>query len=739
MIWVLFFSFLLFILEFVFLHILQYTTDYLQALLVIGYALMGIGLGGLASALVQCTLEGALKGCLLGSWLFLLLSLIKVLCWPLMDLTNLILVSLFACPGFYLAKMFTAYDSRKVYVFDMLGAGMGVLFLVLAYQYFSSEHIILFIFLILSLVGLLGVTGGGFSDKIWKLTFIFLMGVSIYLLGHHARTGGLDLFKLARPVEKFTAYKDFSGGHDLIKSYDNFVARVEVLRAKGDSKRKYMVSFWGYRNDVIFSNSLGDPQGDRRLVWGMVENPRIFIMGTSAQGLVKLSKSITSQDRIHGVEINPAIYRIMTRDFFKESGKAYEGINIKVGNAITQLNKDPSYYDIITMMNVHSSPRVFMLGPPDFIHTKEFYTTAMQHLTPEGALNIEERPLGQIGEYAGYRLISTLYTALKEMGASSPKEHFFIYSYKDSYRYTNAIPSDGFLIIYVKKTPFSSEDHVKLERFLKKWKNPVRVHYLYGVYSNRQYQRLFDSLDSNKLQKNYPGWDLSVLTTDKPYPSQVDQRYMPLQEALVRAGVLTAFLLVMISWFSFKGVKNRGLNTRLLFFQMAVGLAYIMVEILFMNIYQKEFISPSTAFIATLSPLLVSSAWGGQVLTKTRNSWRIVLLLAASLGLHWLFIFPGAHLFPLWVRIMTVITLMIASGFLMGYFFPLGLIIAREKGLAQNVSHYFALNCISGAFAVVLSFYLSIRLGFSMTLGLAALLYLAATVLLIPFFRDKNR
>lgn len=727
---VIFLGFMFFVLEFVLLHVLQYINSYLEATSVISYALLGIGVGGFASAKIKCSDNQMFLASVLGCWVFLFLSLWKIIRFPSVDFSNLILSGLFFFPGFYLSKIFRTHDSHQVYFLDLLGAGVAVLFLFVAYQYFSSEYIILGMFLIFSLGGLITVSQGRHSPKALIFIFVFLFLSSSFLSLWHYKTRSLDLFKMTRSVRPTSRCKMKGYQDSLLKSYDNLISRVEVIR--GRMPGRFLVNYFGCMNDNFRDQAPAGYVQDNRIVRGLIHKPRIYILGASAEGVVKVAKSMTDQDKISGIEINPAIYQIMTRDFVKESGDAYSGVDIKLGNAIADLKSRPSQYDIITLMNAHSMPRIGFLGPPDFLHTQEFYKNLFAHLTDEGYLMMEERPFSENFRhpYAVYRLINTLFQTLKASGVENPEENFFIYN--DIYPYRKALvfpffahKIEVFLFILVREKPFSEEDQKKIIQWTTQTKPGVEVNYLGGYFADKEYGKLFYSLRENKLEENYPGKDLSVLTRDRPFPSAVDPRYQNLVAMLTRLGPLSLLLLFLIGWDSMRGIRGKWMNLRFLSYQAMIGLAYIVIEILFINIYQQEFISTSRAFVATFTTLLISSALGGRFLCNVRNHWAIVFVTTISFLLHWLLMFPGMHLFAGY-RVIVVLTLIAISGFFMGYYFPMGLTQAKERGLETKAGHYFAFNCIAGAFAVALSLYLSVRWGFSRTLAIAAMMYVLA-------------
>ena len=138
-----FMSALLFVLEIVLFHVLRYTAHYLDAMLVIAYALLGIGLGGLVAGRVRAPEARCFLACALGTWAALVLSLLVILKLPQTGAGNLVLASVFFFPGLYVSLAFRRYRAARVYLVDLAGAGGAVLLLFGLYAVSYSELILL--------------------------------------------------------------------------------------------------------------------------------------------------------------------------------------------------------------------------------------------------------------------------------------------------------------------------------------------------------------------------------------------------------------------------------------------------------------------------------------------------------------------------------------------------------------------------------------------------------------------
>ena len=326
----------------------------------------------------------------------------------------------------------------------MLGAGTAVGVAVYAYERSSTEVIFLSLVTIVPLAGAVW-TGLAPSRNLWRrlstcLWLLLLTSVGGTYLYQQVRTDALNIVQLVNPDAANIPAQSVlrrPSRFSITHSYDSLMGRVDAMPV-GD---RTFVTYDGFFNDNFRDTHTEDylqyakphqlrfPVADRRVVYGLVPEPRVFIIGAAATGIIKTVREFTPLDRIDAVEVNPGILRIVQHDFFDESGRAYEGLNVLQGNALSILQRSPNKYDIITLINTHSSRWIGALGAPDYLHTRESYDVYMDHLTDDGYLLFEERPDTGRGELGVKRMILTLYDCLKRRGVKDPAEHFFIWEY----------------------------------------------------------------------------------------------------------------------------------------------------------------------------------------------------------------------------------------------------------------------------------------------------------------------
>jgi hypothetical protein len=190
-----------------------------------------------------------------------------------------------------------------------------------------------------------------------------------------------------------------------------------------------------------------------------------------------------------------------------------------------------------------------------------------------------------------------------------------------------------------------------------------------------------------------------------------------------------------------------------LFYFVAVGLGYILVEIAFIQRLVLFLGHPTYALTVVIFLLMLSSGAGSlfsrRWLSRTQLAWMPLILIVAALTAN-VFVLP--HLLASWVglpfvtRLAVSGLLLIPLGFLMGMPFPTGLrAIAAIQTSAGNapvdennsVEWAWALNAAASVLGSVLAIVIAIQFGLNTTLACGAISYLFA-LLLLPALHNKR-
>ena len=748
-----FFAALVLLMEITFFHILHFIFDYYAATLVISFAALGIGLGAFAASRTTLSEQSLFRLACLGTTLCLYGGIFSIAYFPIVWISELAMAFCFFFPLLYISYVFKNHEGHRVYLFDMFGAFLGIMLAVGLFGILHSESILFLLCFAIPLTGFMVqlFSKGRRSRPLLFIFFIFTLSGGLFLV-EQLRSDTFNFYDILQrlpegrsfDLDKWKAFR-FQKRYKRVATYDNIVGRIDLLRYQ----QKHLITVYnGYSNDTIWrtegllykdleERGLRWTTTDIRVLYGLVSRPRICIIGSAAEGIVKTVKELTPLDYIFPIEINPAIIRIMEKDFYEQSGKAYAGLKPIVGNALSILKTSRRVFDIITLINAHSTKTIGFQGAPDYLHTLESYGMYFDRLSDEGYLLLEERPMNRGGELALYRLLHTLWRALKSRGAKDPRNHIIIWDWmagQAAHGPSKKYHWDYYVGLIVTKQPLLGErrDNATdwLLEFVESAKLAQRVRYFKGYHEGAEFKALFRMIaqsDFKQLEAERD-FDASVVTLNRPFLQSATRSNGRIEEMLLLTGLVT-----LILWLFFTTLIARGgqrmAGALLNLYNLLIGAGYFLVEVILIQTYQNVFVSATSSLIYVLGFLLLSSGIGG-FCSKRLKLWLaaplLVLMLFAAFHVpNWLLSVEAPQSLTAFIGIVMICL----CGFFMGVYFPRGLSWARDWGLGEKIPHFFAINAIAGSFAVVLALFLGLRLGYQETLTIAAGGYASAGLL----------
>jgi len=191
-----------------------------------------------------------------------------------------------------------------------------------------------------------------------------------------------------------------------------------------------------------------------------IDNPKIFIIGLSYDGIVKSAKRQEGA-QVSGVEFSPIIMNIMMENnkegYFSVFGNyPYKGLDAYHAEGRYFLSSNNEIYDMITLMNLHYEyPSIATLAP-EYLHTVEATKMMLNKLSDKGMVVYEEIIETKRARFSFYKFLNTLKQSMKEMGIQNPDNNIIIYSW-DFWG-----TSKQFQTILIKKAPFTDKE---LSRF----------------------------------------------------------------------------------------------------------------------------------------------------------------------------------------------------------------------------------------------------------------------------------
>lgn len=749
--WQVFFTaFALLLLEAVYFRTAIFIHDYLNATLVVSYAVLGIGIGALINARIGQLSNHATGWLIIATSVATLLAIANFVYFPQWVFFSPVLIAPFALGIIVIAHYLKRDNAHRIYFYDLLGAAAGVLSSKLLIPVIREENSFLVAILLL-LAFSTRLPRPGSLLKVVHTSFLALIAAGLlYNLG-------TDQFNLARSTQfsegmnRAKIYRYYN--QRVEKSFGSNVQRIDVVYQKPTLK---YTAYDGLINDNMNTHPYRSFRYDRRIIHGLVPRPNSLIVGTAAEGIIK---TLAAQNAyIVGLEINPAIVRMVQSPPYAYYTDNLYGLldELYQIDARTFLYSDDRDYDLITLINTHMMRTVGHFGPPEYLHTREAVEQYWKHLTDRGTIVLEERLVNEEAENGIVRILETFSEVMRANGIANPENHVFVYNW---YGENNTRRSNLYTNIVIKKQPFSAADWRIINAWAKQMYRHTDRKKIMAVYPERvidpKHQR---ALTVPEFQDKVYGWAIGsryhamgqdtppedLITDDKPYPWSSGASHSHLIDVIrntawVCGGLLAGILL----WWGVTQRRNLGIAFPAhALYAGLLGFGYFIIEIALMNFYQVFTGSPTNAFIFILATLLFSSGLGS-LHAHDKSASYIFKSFAAVVVLGLYHIFLNKHLIlalsstPLWNSVLIALTVF-PLGYAMGLALPVGLESAKKQLGESYVAVLFGINAIFAAFAVVMSLYLSSTYGFRLTFSTGIIFYAVAAVLILPYVRRQT-
>ena len=379
-------------------------------------------------------------------------------------------------------------------------------------------------------------------------------------------------------------------------------------------------------------------------------------------------------------------------------------------------------YDLISL-SLSDSPTAASTGiyglNENYLYTVEAFRAYLDHLRPDGFFTVTRYLLPPPREEP--RTVALALASLKSFEIQNPEAHLIL------------IESYGTWTLLMKKTPVTENERIKLQRFCE--------------------ERGFTIIEGGAVREpplRNSLFDLSPSTDDRPFffhffqLSKLRETYLSLRgkwEAFFEGGYLVYFalaqavvwgiLLILVPVVVRKRVGADGrapLRHGVYFF--IIGLAFMFVEMAFLQKAVFLFGNPTYGFAILLASLLLTSGIGSmtagappatplrkrpKILFLAVVSWILVALLTKNPVLSALF---GIPLF-----------------FFMGFPFP----VALSRIDRRTIPLAWAANGIASVIGAILAVVIALEWGYSKTLMGAVALYLISAFLLPPSSEQTER
>lgn len=750
-------SFAVLFIEVSYYHVLQFLTSYLDATRAIAIALLGVSLGGLLGFLLARFGDAVLRMAL---FLLPVSAIAGMACAAFyVDYGIIQIVALtvpFVLGSLIISSVFSRRRAFLIYFADLTGAGLGALAAAILIPLIREEGCIFFVALAVQVIAVVlarraGIEGAG-RHVFVTLGAVLSVGLLVLFVLHIA----LDPFNLVKSGVESTRFPDKMyavTARALAKQAENPKAKVMPLRySRGslveridvfwqEDLKWYQVAYNGLLNDHVSAAAPKSHYYDIRVPNCWTETPAdVLVIGTAAEGVTKPAIAIAGEGDLVGLEINPAIVDVVLNTPIHDFGKRfYEGFDLHVLDARTYFARTDKQFDIITMANTHRIRTLGHIGPPDYLHTAEALDTLLRHLEPTGFLAVEERNINDLAEAGISRFLLTVREALLRAGQQRPEDCVVVYEFYPGGK--KGRRGSLYAMVMVRPTPFDADDNQAFlewsdhPKTLNRGKRTLMVRHLPGSEGDHVYSRLLRGEDPAHV---LAGRDVVITpppTDDRPFPYDVypdRPEVVRMLTIVLSAAGLMVFLPLLIGSVA-RGRRGRvpGPVAGFSIFAGVVGLAYIIVEIVFIEWLSKYLGSPGRSLILVLPTMLIASGlgglWSGGLTGRGRTlAMAAILPLLAVTALAMPFLLEVTQGLPFFFRALVAAILLFPVSFVMGT--PLPFAIDRIKHVAapQHGAIVFGINGGFGAVATPIAIFSSMEWGFFLTLMGAIALYALA-------------
>ncbi len=513
-----------------------------------------------------------------------------------------------------------------------------------------------------------------------------------------------------------------------------------------------------------------------QLAYRLRRYPSILIIGPGG-GSDALAALAFGNTAITAVEVNRSIVALMRRGALREySGRLYERpeIRLRIADGRGFVAALPERVDLIqaTFVDTYAAAATgSQTLSENYLYTVEAMHDFLGHLAPDGILSMSRWGGVTNGPYETYRLVAMAAQALRARGARDPGAHVVVVLGPTAddlvlgagYQHRSG-DMDSMATTLVKNTPFLDSEIEALERISRE--SRFRPLWLGGRGEpDPVLAEVFRREDAARFHAEYyerHGMDISPVSDDRPFffdmvrpqdfprlkdrfPWRTDVTYAVkyigvavLYQVLGAMAGLVGSLLGVPLLFRLGALRQLSGTLPVLGYFVCLGLGYIGIEIGLIQRFSLFLGHPVYALVVVLGAMLLISGAGslqtqriaaGAAPAALRRVGGLLLVLGVYAPvLPWVVRELMGQPLPLKVAI--TVALIAPPAYLMGMLFPLGLKAAARTG-ASLVPWLWGANSGCSVLGAVLSLFLAMSWGYGVAWWCFAAIYLGAGLCLL--------
>jgi hypothetical protein len=536
-------------------------------------------------------------------------------------------------------------------------------------------------------------------------------------------------------------------------NYQSEVPNCLTVFNNGNWYGAILLSITGQQDHIFDHTTMGMPF--------VLQNYQNVLIPGSGTGNEITQAFVNKAGKITGIEADPSLIRMMKFDFAEYNDSLFHQENVNIINIEprTFLSRTNEDYDliIIPLLGSFGGSIGLQAMKEENLLTIESFLIMWEHLMDNGVIAVSswfDYPV----RYA-YKIAATLAESLSNAGIQNPYDHI------------SAVKSWGTITFCMKKNPYSKAEIDSIVKF------SDEMGFEIVMLPNRGMKEMSSSFTDNQISPDsviyelfgnnreelYSEYNFRIepASDNKPYFSQflkwksffsykkvmaegtsafLEIGYMLIIVTFLQLLILSLlFILVPLFSLGWKGGKKGWV---MLYFG-ALGMGYMLVEIVFIRYFTLYLGHPvyATAFVLTV--LLIFSGSGSLVSSKIKPSARsiliiafvnAVLLLLATPGMEW-FIESGIQ-FRIGRRILLAIGFIALPSFVMGMAFPVGLRFLNVKN-QDAVPWAWGINACFSVISTALAAIIAVEGGFNLVLIIAVFCYALAGI--VTYFNFRNQ
>lgn len=659
----------------------------------------------------------------------------------------------FGLAGFVIASTIVAGSHRiaSLYFYDLLGGSLGCLLFVPVMARFGGPNAVLVVGMLWAVTAVAWALGSRSRSLALGSVTVALAMAGLIAINGNGRLMGVR-FMRGKPVdnEVFSAWNSFS--------------RISVQEDQNDGRLWILID--GGAGTWLSNTDLNGPEGTAArarlgrsgpdLAFWLRQPKRAMVIGPG--GGVDIVRSLAAgTEHTTAVEINPLIARDVMQDVFLQySHGLYQrpDVEVFIEDGRSFVRRTSESFDVIQLSQVDtwaSSASGSYTLTENYLYTVEAFEDYLDRLTEGGLVSVSRWEFKRPRETL--RLAAVALTALERRGVTRPKDHIIVVM--------EDIDTEGLMrmgTVIISDTPFARRQIERLQRQI--GDTDMTLAYAPGfdggdpVYSemitSNSQDRFFESYDFNvtPIYDDSPfffftgRWANTFrdLFSFDPSGDSVNTGAQFLLMAVLALAAVAVGLFIFGPLVFFKRSLPSGRRVfPFLAYCVAVGLAYIIVEIALIHRFVVFLGQPVYSLTVVIFTFLLSSSLGSRLselipIQRVSRSAQLVITGIVLLLIVYAFFIPWVtrtyQAEPTATKLFIVAATVFPLGFLMGMPFPSALRLAAATR-EHLIEWLWAVNAAATVLGSVLAIFVFVISGVRTGIVVGAISYAACALLLI--------